>query len=89
VKGVLAFAAFGLGATLASAVMRGLNEGSQPDPRTALKEGVRLWKTVTDAAEAAQTEFDAFQAEMRKELEVETARPSTQTRRRIALEPPA
>jgi hypothetical protein len=86
-NGALGLISFGLGACLATVVLRGLGEGAVPDVRQAAKRGIRAWKTIADAAGAAQAEFDAFQAEVRAQSHVPQAAASR--RRRIALEPPA
>ncbi len=67
---LLGFALFGLGATVGTEVVRTLAGGEQLDPREAVKTGVRLWNTLTQAAADAQTEFDAFQAQVKADSEL-------------------
>jgi hypothetical protein len=86
-SGALQFLTFSLGAGLAMAGLRAFREGTEFDARAALKEGVRVWKTVADAAGAAQAEFDAFQAEVAAEPRAADA--GQAHRRRIMLEPPS
>lgn len=80
--GALGFLAFSAGAGLASIGLRNLAQGSGPDLREAVKEGIRCWKTIEAAAGAARAEFDAFQAEVR----AEASQPGETQRRRIRLE---
>jgi hypothetical protein len=67
-SGPLGVLAFGLGATLVTSGARFLTEGTGPDLHGVVKDGLRVWLTMVDAASAAKAVFEAFQAETRSEL---------------------
>lgn len=86
-NGPLGFVCFSLGAGLVTLVLRNAANEPAPDARAAVKQGIRIWKSVEQAAGAAQAEFNDFQAEIRAESAVGASR--EQPRRRIRVEPPS
>lgn len=85
--GLFGFLTFGLGASVGQQIIHFVNTGELPNPRDAVKEGVRLWQTFGEAVELAEeelAEYDAMIDEENARLQHYAAIDETPTKIRIA-----